>query len=801
MLRRLSCCCALAVAGIGLCSAQKPASKAAQQAKSSAIPAYLNPKLPVDARVTDLLSRMTIEEKVGQLEAPLGWEMYSKGAEKVDVSEQFKKMMEGPEPGSLYGVLRADPWTKVTLESGVSPRQAAEATNAIQRYAVAHSRLHIPLLIAEECTHGQMAIGATTFPTAIGQASTWDPTLIRQVAQAVAQEARASGANNCYLPLFEVTREPRWSRVEETYGEDPYLTTQMGAANVKGFQGAGLANQDTIAATMKTFVGYGQSEGGHNSAPVHAGIREVQTVYLPPFKAGVKAGAVSLMESYNSVDGVPCAGNAWLLNDLLRGQWGFKGFVVSDLTAIDGLMGSHHVAATIDDAAMLALNAGLDSDLGGNAFPHLVRAVKEGHVSKQTLDRAAGRVLRVKFQLGLFESTYADPERAAKVMDSDEHKALARQMARESVILLKNAGNLLPLSKDIDSIAVIGPNADNVYNQLGDYTAPQPDGKVVTVLKGIRAAVGAKTVVRYAKGAGVLGTSEAGFAEALDAVRQSSVAVVVMGGSSARMFNTAFAETGAARPDAVANGSDMEAGEGFDRATLNLAGVQEKLLEQIVATGKPVVLVLIEGRPLELAWEVKNVPAILNAWYPGEQGGPAIADVLFGDYNPAGRLTISVPRSAGQLPVNYGQFRADYIDMPGSPQFSFGYGLSYTTFKYAKLRANFNSAPNSVSADASVEITNTGKLTGDEVAQLYLHPVASSVITPEKALRGFKRVRIEPGETRTVTFHLEPEDLAVFNQKGKWVVEPGTFEVMVGGSSDAIEGTAKFVVTRSVAIP
>ena len=801
MSRRVFFCCLLLGINVVLCRAQKPASKPAQAAKSTVAPAYRNPKLPIDARVADLLSRMTIEEKVGQLEAPLGWEMYSKTGDRVVVSEQFKKMMEGQEPGSLYGVLRADPWTKVTLESGLSPRQSAEATNAIQKYAVAHSRLHIPILLAEECTHGQMAIGATTFPTAIGQASTWNPELIRQVAKAVAQEARASGANNCYLPLFEATREPRWSRVEETYGEDPYLITQMGLANVKGFQGAGIGAQDTIAATMKTFVAYGQPEGGHNSAPVHAGMRELQTVFLPPFKAGVKAGAVSVMASYNSVDGVPCAGNAWLLNDLLRRQWGFKGFVVSDLTAIDGLMGTHHVAASLEEAAALSVNAGIDSDLGGGAFPQLVKAVKDGRVREQTLDRAVGRVLRVKFQLGLFESTHADPERAAKVMDSDEHKTLARQVARESIILLKNAGGLLPLSKQIDSIAVIGPNADNVYNQLGDYTAPQPLGKVVTVLEGIRAAVGSKTAVHYAKGTSILDTSEVGFAEALEAVRQSSVAVVVMGGSSARIFNTAFAGTGAAMPGMPASGSDMEAGEGFDRATLNLAGVQQNLLEQIVATGKPVVLVLIEGRPLEIAWEAKNVPAILNAWYPGEAGGQAIADVLFGDYNPAGRLTISVPRSVGQLPVNYGQPRADYIDMPGSPQYAFGFGLSYTAFKYANLRATVHSSSQLVSADATVYISNTGKLAGDEVAQLYLHPVASSVETPEKALRGFQRVHIEPGETRTVKFQLEPEDLAVFNQKGKWAVEPGTFEVMVGGSSDAIQERTQFVVTRSLTIP
>ena len=404
----------------------------------------------------------------------------------------------------------------------------------------------------------------------------------------------------------------------------------------------------------------------------------------------------------------------------------------------------------------------------------------------------------MKFQLGLFESSNADPERAARLMDSDEHRALARRVARESIVLLKNSGNILPLSRGIDSIAVIGPNADNVYNQLGYYTAPQPDGKVVTVLQGIRAAVGPNTIIHYAKGASIRGSSEAGFAEAMEAVRKSSIAIVVLGGSSAANFDNAFQETGAAEPD---RSGDSEAGEGLDRATLNLAGVQQKLLEQTVAVGKPVVLVLIEGRPLELARESESVQAILYAWYPGEAGGLAIADVLFGNYNPAGRLAISVPRSVGQLPVYYGQGRTNYVDMPASPQFAFGYGLSYTTFKYANLRATAKPTSDSVSVEVSVDITNTGKRAGEEVAQLYLHPLVSSVVTPDKALRGFDRVHLEAGETQTVKFHLRPEELAVFNQQNKWVVEPGTFEVMVGGSSDEIQNTVQFVVAQSVALP
>ena len=359
--------------------------------------------------------------------------------------------------------------------------------NALQYYAIHHSRLHIPLLFAEECPHGHMAIGATVFPTAIGQASTWDPLLIRQMAAAVAAETRATGGNVCYGPILDIAREPRWSRVEETYGEDSFLTSEMGVAFVQGLQGAGLSRPDAVAATLKHFAGYGQPEGGHNGGPTHAGIREVETVFLPAFKASVKAGAASLMTSYNDIDGVPSTANEWLLTNVLRRQWGFTGYVASDLYAIDGLVSRHHVAETLEQAAVLALNAGMDADLGANAFPQLVKAVKEGRVSSQTLNLAVARVLRIKFRLGLFESPYASPEVAARVVGSKEHIALARQVARESIVLLKNTGDLLPLSKHLDSIAVIGPNADSVYNQLGDYTAPQSEGKVSTVLDGIRA--------------------------------------------------------------------------------------------------------------------------------------------------------------------------------------------------------------------------------------------------------------------------------------------------------------------------
>ncbi len=760
-------------------------------------PAYRNAALPVETRVRDLLSRMTLDEKVAQLQDVLGWEMYAKDGKSAGASDKFRQTMKERPVGALYGLFRADPWSKVTLETGLSPRQSAEAANSIQRYAIENSRLGVPLLFSEECVHGHMAIGATVYPTSIGQASTWNPALIERVARATSAETRAAGGNVCYGPILDVSREPRWSRVEETYGEDPVLISRMGEAVVRGFQSAGLKSPDATLATLKHFAGYGQPEGGHNGAPTHAGPRELRDVLLPAFRAAVQAGAGSVMTAYNDIDGVPSVTNEWLLNDVLRKEWGFRGFVVSDLGGIEAIAGNSRIARDKAGAAVLAVRAGVDQDLGGGAYTDLVEAVKSGRVSGEVIDRAVSRVLQAKFELGLFENPYADPARAERVIGSAEHRELARQVARESVVLLRNERNVLPLAKDLGSIAVVGPNADSVYNQLGDYTAPQPAGKVVTVLEGIRRKLGTKTAVRYAKGCAIRGTSTSGFAEALAAVRQSDVAVVVLGGSSARDFNTLFASTGAASPSLDASGSDMEAGEGFDRATLGLAGVQLDLLREIVATGKPVVLVLIKGRPLTLDWPVEHVPAILDSWYPGEEGGNAIADVLFGDYNPAGRLPISVPRSAGQLPVFYnalGRARANYIEMDGAPLFGFGYGLSYTRFAYTNLQVAAREQQAGVTVSVAVDIANTGGRDGDEVVQVYARPLTASVSTPVLALKAFERVHLAAAEKRTVRFTLTGADLALYDQQMRHVVEAGEFEVLVGGASTDLGQRARFTV-------
>ncbi len=773
----------------------------AQQAK----PLYKSSKAPTEDRVKDLIGRMTLEEKVGQLSTLLGWEMYAKQGKKVEASAAFKTAVDERHIGMLWATLRADPWTKKTLTTGLNPVLAAEATNALQKYTVEHTRLGIPLLLAEECPHGHMAIGTTVFPTSIGQSSTWNPALIQRMATAIAAEARAQGAHIGYGPVLDLAREPRWSRVEETYGEDPVLNSQMGIAMVKGFQGTDLKSGANVISTLKHFTAYGVPEGGHNGGSISTGPRELHQSYLPPFKAAVKAGALSVMTAYNSIDGVPCSSNEYLLSDLLRKQWGFNGFTVSDLGSISGLVGSHHVAATPAEAAALAINAGLDADLSGYGYDKaLLDALKAGKVSTEVLDQAVSRVLRLKFEMGLFENPYVDPKKAAKVVKSTSHVQLARQVAQESITLLKNENNLLPLSKDLKRIAVIGPNADNIYNQLGDYTAPQPESNIVTVLEGIRAKVSSKTNVTYVKGSAIRDTASATIAEAVEAARQADVAVVVLGGSSARDFKTEYQSTGAATVTAaegIAALSDMESGEGYDRATLELLGRQLELLQEVVKTGKPVVVVLIKGRPLNLNWAAAHVPAILDAWYPGQEGGNAIADVLFGDYNPAGRLPISVPKHVGQLPVYYNfkkPEKHDYVETDAKPLYSFGYGLSYASFEYSDLKVAVSESQGSVQVKVHFNVKNTGTRNGDEVVQLYLRDHVSSTVTPNRQLKKFQRVPLKAGEQKTIALELDAEDLMLLDTDMQWVVEPGDFTLMVGASSDDIRLKSEFKVGKAL---
>ena len=741
---------------------------------------YQIPNLPVDQRVEDLLSRMTLEEKVGQLVCLMGWDSYQINGKKVGVSEKFKHEVDSLHVGMYWAVFRADPWTKKTINNGLNPALAAEAANAMQRYAIEHTRLGIPIFLAEEAPHGHMAIGATVFPTGLGMAATWDSQLMGQVGAVIGKEIRLQGGHISYGPVLDLAREPRWSRVEEGMGEDPYLSGEMGAAMVKGLGGGDLSLPYSTLATLKHFIAYGVSEGGQNGARSIVGPRELKQVFLQPFKQAIDAGALSIMTSYNSLDGVPCTSNRQLLTDVLLGEWGFdRGFVVSDLFSIDGLKGTHHTAVDSQDAAIQALFAGVDVDLGGNCFAQLVDAVKQGKIKEVALNEAVRRVLRLKFEMGLFEHPYVDLKTAGKEVHNEAAVATTRQVAQESITLLKNDG-ILPLSKDI-KVAVVGPNADNIYNMLGDYTAPQPDGKVVTVYDGIKAMLGEAHCI-YAKGCAVRDTNDCDIPAAIAAVRKADVVIAVVGGSSARDFKTSYEDTGAASSEQQFV-SDMECGEGFDRATLDLLGRQMELLEALKQTGKPLVVVYIEGRPLNKNWADENANALLTAYYPGEQGGNAIADVLFGDYNPAGRLPVSVPRHVGQLPVYYNKpvpAAHDYVDMSAQPLYPFGYGLSYTTFEYSDLKITDN--------EISFIVTNTGTRTGDEVVQLYVRNTRTSVVQPERQLKAFKRITLEPGETRMVTFLFDDIDLCIVNDKMQWATE-GQHEFLIGSSSQYIRLT------------
>ena len=779
----------------------------AAQKKDTSLPLYKDSSASVEERVNDLLQRMTIEEKVGQLSTLLGWDMYAKKRNNVAESDIFRKAVKEQHIGMLWATLRADPWTKKTLETGLNPELAAKATNAMQKYVIEETRLGIPLLLSEECPHGHMAIGTTVFPTSIGQSSTWNPELIKEMATVIAEEARLQGGHIGYGPVLDLAREPRWSRVEETYGEDPVLNSRMGEAMVLGFQGDDLKSGYNLISTLKHFAAYGVPEGGHNGNAVHVGTRELQHSYLPPFKAAVNAGALSVMTAYSSIDGVPSTANHWLLNGLLRNEWNFDGFVVSDLGSIEGLLGNHHIAATFPEAAALAINAGVDADLGGKGYgTHLLKALKSGEVSENILNTAVRRILRLKFEMGLFENPYVDPAKAKKEVRSRKHIALARKVARESVTLLKNQENILPLSKDIKSIAVIGPNADNIYNQLGDYTAPQAEDNIVTVLEGIKDKVSPATKVTYVKGCAIRDTTQIDIAGAVQAAKQAEVAVVVLGGSSARDFKTKYIDTGAATigPD-TGTGiiSDMESGEGYDRSTLHLLGKQTKLLRAIVETGTPTILILIKGRPLLLNWPSENVPAILDAWYPGQEGGNAIADVLFGDYNPSGKLPISVPKSVGQLPVYYNALfpvKHNYVEEDAKPLYSFGHGLSYTDFRYEGLTVTVDESENDVTVNIKFRIKNTGPRDGDEVAQLYLRDDVSSVVTPQKQLKAFKKVHLRAGEEKTLEFRLKARDMMLWNTRREWVTEAGTFSLMIGASSEDIRLNSSFEISRNIKI-
>ena len=774
--------------------------------------------------VNSVVKSMTLEEKVGQLLCPMGWPMYEKiYPDSVTLSASGLEFIKERHGGWLWATFRADPWTQKTLETGLSPVEAAHVSDACMDIVNKFGTPGLYMGFFEEAPHGVMAIGTTVFPTGIGQAASWNPILQERIGEGISDEMRCLGASVALGPVIDLARDPRWSRVEETYGEDPFLTGEMAAAMVKGIGFRSIA-------TLKHFIAYGNPQGGHNGNPVSIGQVELRESYLPPFKRAIEAGARVLMTAYNSIDGIPATSHEALLTGVLRDEWGFEGLVISDLGSIDGLATTHHIATDRKEAAELALKAGVDIDLGAGCYPLLVESVLEGRISERLVDRAVKRVVRLKmFRNGCFSgASFPGISFIDRFVHSPHAVSVALQSALESVTLLENNG-VLPL-KPSTRIALVGPNADNVYNQLGDYTAPQAEGKVVTMLDGLRAR---GVDVRYAKGCAIRDTRENGIAEAVRVARSADVVVAVVGGSSARDFRTSYEETGAAVTEEAAV-SDMEAGEGFDRSSLDLLGLQPDLLKALKATGKPLVVVYIEGRPLDKRWAKDNADALLTLWYPGEQGGTALAHVLFGDYNPAGRLPISVPRDAGQLPVYYNQRIPrghDYVEQPASPLYPFGYGLSYTTFSYGDLRLATGSDASSVmpgsdrasvptegqrvslverhdssshsSAQgkkvlpraghddsgnlfAIIDVTNTGDRDGEEVVQLYLIDEIASTVRPRKQLCGFARVAIPAGETRTITIPIDRRSFEMVNAAGQTVIEPGSFRIQAGASSEDI---------------
>ncbi|WP_200956204.1 glycoside hydrolase family 3 N-terminal domain-containing protein [Paenibacillus sp. Root52] len=753
---------------------------------------YKDASKSVAERVEHLLSLMTIEEKIGQLVQPFGWQTYTNNEGNITLNESFKQQVEQGGIGSLYGALRADPWTGVTLENGLSAREGAEAVNLIQRYAIEHSRLGIPILIGEECSHGHMAIDGTVFPVPLLLGSTWNVDLYREMCRAVARETRAQGGAVTYSPVLDVVRDPRWGRTEECFGEDPYLIGELAVASVQGLQGESLDQEDTVAATLKHFVGYGSSEGGRNAGPVHMGWRELLEVDLYPFHKAVEAGAASIMPAYNEIDGVPCTVNSELLDRILRKDWGFEGLVITDCGAINMLASGHDVASDGLHASVQAIQAGIDMEMSGEMFgQYLKQAVAEGKLEVQVLDQAVRRVLALKFRLGLFEQPYVDADQAAEVIGNEQHIKLARQLAAEGVVLLKNEAATLPLSiATVGRIAVIGPNADQAYNQLGDYTSPQPKSKVQTVLDGIRSkfmcseTVQSSEQVLYAPGCRIRGDSREGFERAIEVASKADTVIMVVGGSSARDFGegTIDLKTGASKvSDNTWN--DMECGEGIDRMTLGLAGVQLELIQEVHKLGKTLVVVYINGRPIAEPWVDEHADAILEAWYPGQEGGHAVADILFGDVNPSGRLTISIPKHVGQLPVYYNGKRSRgkrYLEEDLQPRYSFGYGLSYTTFEYSEPKLSANSMTTGESVTVSVHVTNTGSCAGAEVVQLYISDVISSITRPAKELKGFVKVNVEPGETRNIEFSIGAEQLQYIGRELKPVVEAGQFHIHIG---------------------
>jgi beta-glucosidase len=707
------------------------------------------PRANVERRINSLLARMTLEEKIGQLQ-----------------------QLDGEANGN-YRPEHLELVRKGLLGSTLNVR-GAERSNELQRVAIEQSRLKIPLLFGFDVIHGYRTI----FPIPLGEASSWDTVAVERAASIAAREARASGVHWTFAPMVDIARDARWGRIAEGSGEDPYLGAALARARVRGFQGADYSAPDRVVACAKHWAAYGAAEAGRDYNTTDMSENTLRDIYFPPFKAAADAGVGTFMSAFNDLNGVPATANPFIMTKVLRNEWKFDGFVVSDYTAVEELL-KHGVAADGSEAVRLALSAGVEMEMVSRLYnKHIAQLLREGKLTQAVLNEAVRRILRIKFRLGLFERPFADAAREQSALANPVHIKAARDIASRSMVLLKNELETLPLSKTLKSIAVIGPLADSQKDMIGSWSGDGRAGDAVTLLAGIKAKVGPRVKVSYAKGCEINDGSTAGFDEALKAARGADVAIVAVG-ESAEM-----------------------SGEAASRSSLDLPGRQLELVKALHATGKPVIVVLMNGRPLSINWVAENVPAILETWFAGTQGGHAIADVLFGDVNPGGKLPVTFPRNAGQCPIYYNhkntgrppdannKYTSKYLDVSWTPLFPFGYGLSYTKFRLMNLQLSARSIPTNGRLTASVEVENTGSRAGDEVVQLYIRDVASSVTRPVKELKGFERITLRPGERRRVTFTLGPEQLGFYNRDMRFTVEPGEFKVFAGtNSQEGLEGS------------
>ncbi len=753
------------------------------------LPLYKNPIYPVRQRTSDLISRMTIEEKIGQMNMPCVYvsELGDDIAAKTNACRNFAEGTFEGFPGPAGGFFTL---ANTILHEGTL--QQANFFNELQKLAIEKTRLGIPLLQTEEGTHGLMCSGGTIFPEGPALGSAWNLDLVKQVYTIAAREARSAGIHQIFTLVIEPNRDPRLGRNQEGYSEDPFFCSRMAETIVNAVQGMDIAAKDKTVAGLCHYPGQSEPASGLERGAMEISERTLREVFLPPWEAGIKkSGALGVMATYPAIDRVPAHASDFILTQILRNEFGFEGLVLSEGSGLSTIsyMG---LAKNAKETGELAIKAGLDVGISfeeGYLTP-MIENVKEGKVSMELIDRAVSRILELKFRLGLFENPYVDPSHALDVTHTKASQEVALDAAREGIVLLKNEKNMLPLNKDIKKIAVIGPNADHEKNQLGDYTALVVLQDIVTVLDGIKAKVTSKSTVEYVKGCDVIGEKYKDIAGARKIAKESDVAIVVLG------------ENEWQAPDKTGT-----VGEAFDVASLDLTGLQEELLKAVYETGTPTILVLINGRPLSIRWAAENIPAIIEAWIPGEMGGHAVADIIFGDVNPSGKLPVTVPRHVGQLPSYYNSMPSKqqwidhawgkaYVDMPATPLWEFGFGLSYTTFEYSNLRITPEATGTHGDVYISMDIKNTGDRVGKEIVQLYIRDLIASVTVPVKELKGFNKIFLKPGEMRTVEFKLTHNDLALYNNYMDRVVEPGTFKVMVGSSSDDIRLEGEFEIIK-----